>query len=64
MSKNTRIWSTATATPYSSIVGCSILLRDSSGRVVGQLALRGVDGGKEEHVAVAAAIAEALGGKS
>lgn len=43
---------TAQPIPYSSVVGAGVLLHDETGKVIGKIALLGVEGGREAQEAL------------
>jgi hypothetical protein len=55
-------WVDARPYPWSSVVGCGVMLLDARGACVGQLAIRGFD--KDEALAVAEQVAAALNARA
>lgn len=55
---NNRMWKEAKTYPWSSVVGCGVVLTDATGKFVGQLGIRGLD--KDDAVRLSDQVAELL----
>lgn len=56
-----RMWKTAKPYPWSSVVGCGVMLLDKSGACIGQLCIRGLD--KDDAIKLSEQVAELLNAK-